>query len=136
MLETRIPGTAAFRAVIVDEGRAIHGDGGAFNKAAVRLLAEYDAILQRRGEEKGVNYHLVLVVEDTKGTKGCGNCGNDFTVVPEDEAVNICEGCKDGSNWKPRVTDPSKTPTEALPRVKDPAPHLTQAEKDAGFDGK
>lgn len=98
MIETRTPGISAKHTVITDECRAIHGDGGAFNKAAIALLSEYNEITRQRGGEEGVNYHLVLTVEDTKRA--------------------------------------SKRPTEVLPVAKDPTPHLTQAQKDAGCDGK
>lgn len=199
MPETTVPGIAAKRVVIEDGCRAVHGDTGAFNKAALTLLSEYDEIVRRRGKEKGVNYHLVLTVEDTKRAKdprkrpteilaqhalpvaplsdtlppddpkpsrpevpvdarcchlqctklaewvivsgpttddctnactehlvellsdakehrvypikarkkkrkGCGSCRNDITVSPEKEDPNPCEGCEDGSNWKPRET--------------------------------
>lgn len=66
MTETKVPGIAAKRVVITDECRAIHGDGGAFNRAALQLLAEYSDVTARRKGEKGLNYHLVLTVEDTK----------------------------------------------------------------------
>ncbi len=66
MLETKVPGIAAKHAVIQDACREAHGDKGAFHMAALQLLNEYDQITARRGDEKGVNYHLVLTVEDTK----------------------------------------------------------------------
>ena len=63
---TQVPGANVKHTVITEESRTIHGDGGAFNKAAIALLSEYNAVTQQRGDEKGVNYHLVLTVEDTK----------------------------------------------------------------------
>lgn len=98
MIETKVPGISAKHTVITDECRAVHGDGGAFNRAVLALLSVYNDLTHRRSDEEGLNYHLVLTVEDT--------------------------------------TPPAKRPTEVLPAVKDPAPHLTQAEKDAGCDGK
>jgi hypothetical protein len=129
MPETRIPGIAAKRVVIEDACREAHGDTGAFNKAALQLLIEYDRLVQLRGEEKGINYHLVLTVE---ATRGCGTCGNDITVAPKNEDPNPCNGCHPNSpctgssHWKPRVLkDPSKTPTELLPPVgRSPGPGL------------
>ncbi len=118
MIETRVPGISAKHAVITDECRAIHGDGGAFNRAAIALLSEFNAVTQQRGDEKGINYHLVLTVEDTKGCTCHSYHGR------TGKHVYQCPMAK------------AKRPTEVLPVVKDPAPHLTQAEKDAGFDGK
>lgn len=67
MIETKVPGIAAKRVVITDECRKLHGDGGAFNRAALALLSMYNDITHRRSDEEGLNYHLVLTVEDTKG---------------------------------------------------------------------
>lgn len=88
MPETNVPGIAAKRVVIQDACRAAHGDGGAFNKAAFTLLAEYDAVVRRRGDEKGVNYHLVLTVEDTKKR-----------VVTSDTAHCCHIGCDKEAEW-------------------------------------
>lgn len=49
---------------------------------------------------------------------GCGSCRNDLTVAPEDENPNPCVGCKDGSNWTPRI--------ESLSADSDrPGPHAS-----------
>lgn len=66
---TKIPGIKAKHAVITDECRVNRGDIGAFGEAQERLMVEYLELMRLRNAEKGVNYHLVLVVEDTKREK-------------------------------------------------------------------
>lgn len=63
---TKIPGINAKHAIITDECRANRGDLGAFGEASHRLMVEFIELMNQRSDEKGVNYHLVLVVEDTK----------------------------------------------------------------------
>lgn len=136
MAETTVSGVAAKRVVITDECRDMHGDLGAFHKAAFALLNAYNEVTQQRGDEKGVNYHLVLTVD---GTRGCGNCGNDLTVAPENEDPNPCDGCEDASNWKPRdgrvVKDSSeraRRPTERLTKPVAPSSQLAPPEGSNG----
>jgi hypothetical protein len=62
-----VPGIITMRATITDEDRAKHGNHAAFSRAALKLLDEYDDIMGRRADEKGVNYHLTLTVDDVKG---------------------------------------------------------------------
>ena len=161
-LMTKVPGIAAKRVVITDECRKLHGDGGAFNTAALALLSMYNDITHRRGDEKGLNYHLMLTVEDMKGCtcrsyhertgKHAEACP--LSKPPAKRPTEVLKKPRGGhmaSMPEPRQTLPvtphsktlppddpksSKTPTEVLPAVKDPAPHLTQAQKDAGCDGK
>ncbi len=66
-----VPGIVAKHAVIQDACRDAHGDTGAFHKAAFQLLAEYIQTTAVRGDEKGLDYHLVLTVEDTKKGEAC-----------------------------------------------------------------
>ncbi len=127
MTETRTPGISLKHTVITDECRVIHGDGGAFNKAAIALLSEYNAITRQKGDEKGIDYHLVLTVEDTKG-RVCRSYHERVDQPP----FNTAHDRPLSAHAKERA----KRPTEVLLVVKDPAPHLTQAEKDAGCDGK
>lgn len=59
----RIPGIKAKHCLITDNCRKMRGDGGAFNHAVNILRVKYDALLEVRGGEAGVEYNLILSVE-------------------------------------------------------------------------
>ena len=85
---TKIPGITAKHAIITDQCRANRGDIGAFQVAMEQLRREYDAITRIRTNEPGVNYRLVLVVEDTKREKKVAD-DNAFVTMGEDNPVLV-----------------------------------------------
>jgi len=62
----KLPGIAALHCVITDQCRENRTDYGALEEVIHRLRREYSSILENRKNEKGVNYRVVLLVEDTK----------------------------------------------------------------------
>lgn len=58
-----VPGMAAEHLVITNNCRRLHGDTGAFDEAVRRARKHYDTICKGRGLEKGLEIHLVLVVQ-------------------------------------------------------------------------
>lgn len=71
---TMIPGINARHTIITDECRSSRGDMGAFDEAVRRLRMEYVIITKMRHEEKDLNLHLVLTVEDKKRKKPEPQC--------------------------------------------------------------
>ena len=65
-----IPGLSAIHCVIGDKCREMHGDAGALDEAFDRIRKQYNDILKNRSTETGVNYRIVLMVEDTKRDGG------------------------------------------------------------------
>ena len=104
MHETTVPGINAQHAVITDECRKLHGDIGAFHRAVFELLKEYDATTRGRDDEKGVNYHLTLTVEDTKRS-GVPCRGGHMASMPEPAQA------KDASDRAKRPTEVVRKPS-------------------------
>jgi hypothetical protein len=104
---SQITGTVVVMALITDKKREQLGDSGAFNRAALRLLQAYNSLTLQ--DKKGITYRLALTVDDTN-TCCCisyhKRTGRHTAMCPQHETT------------------------------RDPAPHLTQAQKDAGYDGK
>jgi hypothetical protein len=65
-IQTTIPGIRAKHAVISNTCRETHGNLGALEEAFRRVREEYLGILMNRGSEKGLNFHVVLTLEDEK----------------------------------------------------------------------
>ena len=63
MSSIAIVGDVVEHVVIMDEERTREGDGPAFNKAAIRLLAAFNEAVGEQDVHEAVSYHLVLVAE-------------------------------------------------------------------------
>lgn len=61
MSSIAIVGDVVEHVVIKDEERTSEGDGPAFNKAAIRLLAAFNEAVGEQDVRRAVDYHLVLV---------------------------------------------------------------------------
>lgn len=61
-----IPGISVIHCVIGDSCREMHGDEGALDEAFSRIRQQYNDIMKFRADEPGVNYRVVMMVEDTK----------------------------------------------------------------------
>ena len=67
MPEFLIDGDVLEHAVIKDEERTSEGDGPAFNKAAIKVLAAFNEAVGKQDTTQAVDYHLVLVAKQTDG---------------------------------------------------------------------
>ena len=61
-----IVGDVVEHVVITDQERTNEGDGPAFNKAAIRLLAAFNEAVGEQDVRRAVSYHLVLVAESVE----------------------------------------------------------------------
>jgi hypothetical protein len=59
----KLPGLPAAHAIIRDGCREAHGEMGAFEEAVARLRREYEACLAGWPRGKGVQFHVLLIVE-------------------------------------------------------------------------